>query len=132
MHAPEPVMHAQRVYRSRNICSYEEECLQATSVPLLLVPEDAATVVEDLQTAYRVGKGFLRQEEIDAAEAAAEDDESEMVVEADEPLQGDEPEESAVAFQSNFPAQSSPIANRSAPYLTTSSRFCSQQVSAIT
>ena len=28
---------------------------------------DAATVVENLQTAYRVGKGFLRQEEIDAA-----------------------------------------------------------------
>lgn len=33
---------------------------------------DAATVVENLQTAYRIGKGFLRQEEIDA-----EGDESE-------------------------------------------------------
>lgn len=29
---------------------------------------DAATVVENLQTAYRIGKGFLRQEEIDAEE----------------------------------------------------------------
>ena len=34
---------------------------------------DAATVVENLQTAYRVGKGFLRREEIEAAEAAERD-----------------------------------------------------------
>lgn len=33
---------------------------------------DAAMVVENLQTAYRVGKGFLRQEEIDADKAEVE------------------------------------------------------------
>lgn len=33
---------------------------------------DAAMVVENLQTAYRVGKGFLRQEEIDADKAEIE------------------------------------------------------------
>ena len=33
---------------------------------------DAATVVENLQTAYRIGKGFLRQEEIEAEENVSE------------------------------------------------------------
>lgn len=53
---------------------------------------DAATVVENLQTAYRIGKGFLRQEEIEAEENVSEipeqlaesGDEAEDVVPDDE------------------------------------------------
>ena len=40
---------------------------------------DAATVVENLQTAYRIGKGFLRREEIEAENASAATDDPEVL-----------------------------------------------------
>ena len=62
---------------------------------------DAATVVENLQTAYRVGKGFLRREEIEAAEGTAEGEDPVEVAEAeDDATDADSPETEA-AFSSD-------------------------------
>lgn len=50
---------------------------------------DAATVVENLQTAYRVGKGFFRQEEIDAENDASDPLEAETNAEAKSEVEGE-------------------------------------------
>ena len=63
---------------------------------------DAATVVENLQTAYRVGKGFLRREEIEAVEGAEEGD-SDEVVEGET----DDPEVDLAADEAAFPPDGS-------------------------
>lgn len=80
---------------------------------------DAATVVENLQTAYRVGKGFLRQEEIDAENDAENDAsepleaetnaeaESEVEVEG-EAEQGQEQETEQAATDTDEPASEDP------------------------
>lgn len=58
---------------------------------------DAATVVENLQTAYRVGKGFLRQEEIDAENDDSETLEAEADAEAESEVEPDQQQETEQA-----------------------------------
>lgn len=68
---------------------------------------DAATVVENLQTAYRVGKGFLRQEEIDAENDASDPLDAETNAEAKSEVEQEQETEQA-ATDTDEPASEDP------------------------